>query len=69
MSEIFRYAHVNAAGLVVNCSVWDGVTEYDPGEGVTMVQVSEGVVAGPGWSYVDGEFVAPPEPEEEDIPS
>ena len=64
MSEVFRYAHVNPNGLVVNCSLWDGVTEYDAGEGITLVNVGD-VSCGPGWSYVDGEFIAPPEPEEE----
>lgn len=61
MSEIFRYAHVDGNGLIVNVSLWDGVTVFDPGEGVVLVEVGD-APCGPGWSYVDGEFVAPPEP-------
>lgn len=72
MNEVSRYAHVNIDGLVVNVSLWDGETPYDAGEGITLVNVDD-TPCGPGWTVVDGEFVAPPEPEEEepeeDIPS
>ena len=58
------YAHV-IDGKVVNTSVWDGVQEYTPPDGATMVPFptytdDEGVkrhIGGIGWDYVDGEFV------------
>jgi hypothetical protein len=50
------YAVVDTAtAKVVNVVVWDGVQDYQPGEGLEMV-----VLDGPGgidWDYVDGEFV------------
>jgi hypothetical protein len=63
MSEPVGYAHVRD-GKVVNVSLWDGVTAFDPGDGVTMVSLpyveQDGrrrYTAGIGWDYVDGEFV------------
>ena len=66
MSEISRYAHVNPDGLIVNCSVWDGVTEYDPGNDITLVRVPDGVRAGPGWIYDGTNWTAPPPVEDEE---
>lgn len=69
--SVYGYAHV-VGGVVVNVSLWDGVTSYDPGEGVEMVVLpystdENGTIrytAGIGWDYVDGEFVDNrPEPE------
>ena len=59
-----HYAHI-LDGVVVNVSVWDGSSAYNPGDGVTMVPLpyeinEEGDVlhtAGIGWSYVNNEFV------------
>jgi hypothetical protein len=49
-----NYAHI-VDGKVVNVSVWDGLTPYEPsGE---LVEIPEGVTAGIDWDYVDGEFV------------
>jgi hypothetical protein len=58
------YAHV-VDGKVVNTSVWDGVSDYTPRDGATMVPLptftdDEGVdryYGGIGWDYTDGEFV------------
>lgn len=60
-----RYAVVDGDGVVVNTVVWDGVQEFDPGEGLTLVALpftedEDGVrryVGGIGWDYTDGEFV------------
>lgn len=49
-----RYAHIVEA-KVVNVSLWDGVTPWEPAEQV--VEIPEGVTAGPDWDYIDGEFV------------
>ena len=73
MSEPTGYAHVQD-GVVVNVSLWDGVTDYTPPEGVTMVPLpftvdDEGerrYQGGIGWDYIDGEFVDNrPEPEDD----
>jgi hypothetical protein len=55
------YAHIEN-GIVTNISRWDGVTPYDPGDGVTMVVADEN--ARIGGTY-DGSFhfVEPPAPE------
>jgi hypothetical protein len=49
-----RYAHI-VNGVVVNVSLWDGESTWTPAEEV--VEIPEGVYAGIGWDYVDGEFV------------
>lgn len=46
-------------GKVVNVIVYDGVAEYDPGDGFTLVRIPEGSGAGIGWTYDKGEFVPP----------
>jgi len=60
-----RYALVDADGLVVNAIAWDGVTEFDPGEGITVVKIPDGVGAGPGWTYDGTNWTAPPVEDEE----
>lgn len=49
-----KMAHI-VDGTVANVSLWDGVTPWTPAEEV--VEIPEGVTAGPGWDYVGGEFV------------
>jgi hypothetical protein len=58
------YAHV-IDGKVVNMSVWDGVQDYTPPDGATMVETPHYLdedgepraTVGIGWDYVDGEFI------------
>lgn len=45
-------------GLVVNAIVWDGETPCET-DG-QKVALPDG--AGIGWTYSDGQFIAPPEP-------
>ncbi|MEX0668185.1 MAG: hypothetical protein WD061_00380 [Candidatus Saccharimonadales bacterium] len=59
-----RYAVVDKSGNVTNVIVWDGKTAYTPPEGTELIEV-EGV-AGPGWTYKDGEFIAPVEETEDE---
>jgi len=47
-------------------SLWDGVTEYDPGNDITLVRVPDGVRAGPGWIYDGTNWTAPPPVEDEE---
>lgn len=47
---------------VVNIVEWDGTASWQPPEGCQAVPLTEG---GIGWSYINGQFVPPPEPEPE----
>ena len=60
-----RYALVDADGLVVNAIVWDGETKFDPGEGLTVAKIPDGIGAGPGWTYDGTNWIAPPAEDEE----
>ena len=48
------YAHI-VNGKVVNMSLWDGKSDWQPAEEV--VEIPEGVTAGIDWDYVNGEFI------------
>jgi hypothetical protein len=48
------YAHI-VDGKVVNVSLWDGESAWEPAEEV--VEIPKNVTAGIDWDYVDGEFV------------
>lgn len=50
----------SSTGIVENLILWDGVTDWSPPEGCIAIETD---IAQIGWSYVDGEFIAPPEPE------
>lgn len=60
-----RYAQI-IDGVVVNVILWDG--ETDLGLDGELVNVDD-TPCGPGWTVVDGEFVAPPDPPEEALES
>lgn len=57
------YALVNN-GLVVNTVLWDGVQEVDfesmYGKGVIAIEIKDGEVVSPGYSYKDGVYTPPP---------
>jgi len=60
-----RYAVIDVVTLlVVMVVIWDGAEEWDPEEGFIAVKSD---VAQIGYSYVDGEFTAPPPPEIEPL--
>jgi hypothetical protein len=60
-----RYAHIDPTGLVVNVSLWDGVTPYTEPNGHTLHKLDEGSPVGPGWTLTGQTFnPPPPEPEE-----
>ncbi|EHP7413747.1 tail fiber assembly protein [Salmonella enterica] len=52
-------------GVVVNTIVYDGEAELDIFDNQQLVHIGdkEAVSPGIGWSYSNGEFTAPPEPE------
>lgn len=69
-----RYAVIDENNALINVIVWDGVTPYDPGPGLSLVIINEGVSYGPGWIY-DPEtqtFIdptpPPPPPPEDPVP-
>ncbi len=45
-------------GLVVAVAIWDGVTPWAPDGQVVKITGD----AWTGWTYANGEFIAPPEP-------
>jgi hypothetical protein len=47
-------AHI-VDGVVVDVSLWDGVTKWKPLD--EIAEIPEGSGAGIGWDYIDGEFV------------
>lgn len=55
-------------GYVFNAIVWDGPGEngendLDFGEGVTYHRIEDDEGVGIGWTYSEGKFTPPPEPE------
>jgi hypothetical protein len=73
-----RYAVVNADGLVVNVVLWDGTSEFDAGDGMTLVDLPyrmdtdddgaeyQQYLAGLGWTYDGTNWTPPPEPESDE---
>jgi hypothetical protein len=55
------YAIIDSTSTVINVIVWDGLPPWTPPEGCIAVVVPANSSAGIGWTYVDGEFIAPPE--------
>ncbi len=51
----------NETGLCVNAVVWDGVSEYNPGEGLSMEIIPAGSQAWLGWVRVGVESWILPE--------
>jgi hypothetical protein len=46
-----KYAIVDSNNIVVNVIVWDGVTPYNPGPNMTLINIPEGVDCAGGWIY------------------
>jgi hypothetical protein len=57
------YAVIDTTTTVINIVIWDGQPPWEPGDGQIAVVIPENSSAGIGWTYVDGGFIAPPEPE------
>ena len=54
-----------ATGEVNNVTLWDGVAEWQPPEGLTCIEVTNlERIPTPEWTYVDGEFIPPVIPQE-----
>lgn len=62
-AEVKTYAIIEqSTGLVVNVSVWDGESDWQPDPGYIAVMSETAQI---GWTYKDGEFTPPPPTEAE----
>lgn len=50
-----RYVIIGQDGIVTNSVIWDGVSSYNPGEGLIIVQSDTGGIAD---KYLDGIFIS-----------
>jgi hypothetical protein len=74
-----KYAVVNADGVVVNVVLWDATSDFDAGDGMTLVSLPfkmatdddgaeyQQYFAGPGWTYDGTDWIAPPPAEDEEL--
>jgi hypothetical protein len=44
----------------MDIALWDGLTPWAPPEDLTAIAIPDGLRVCPGWSYAEGQFVAPP---------
>lgn len=58
-----NYAIIDDTNTVINAVVWDGLPPWTPSQGCMAVAIPKGNSAGIGWTYVNGQFIAPPQPE------
>ena len=56
-----NYAIIDSTSTVINVVVWDGKPPWQPPQDCSAMVIPEDSSAGIGWTYVDGEFIAPPE--------
>jgi hypothetical protein len=55
-----KYAIINVEGLVVNAIEWDDATLWNPPAEHMALPLLDG---GIGWTFADGQFIPPSEPE------
>jgi hypothetical protein len=55
-----RYAMVDSEGLVTNICEWDGVSEWENPEGITLIKCDDFDPAEPNGTYIDGKFKPAP---------
>lgn len=46
-----RYAVIDSNNYVVNIALWDGVSEWSPGPGLSLIQLQEDQFVDIGWTY------------------
>lgn len=70
MSEPLRYLlYRQVDGVCVNVVLWDGQTNFDPGEGLALELIPAGSRAWIGWARsTDGSWVEPPPPDPVEAP-
>jgi hypothetical protein len=62
-----KYLTLNTDGLVINVIIWDGTTPYNPGQGDTLIALTDAPQgAWTGWTYINGVWTPPPAPPDTD---
>jgi hypothetical protein len=56
-----NYAVIDSSNTVINIVVWDGLPPWTPPQDCIAVVLPEDSNVSIGWTYVNGEFIAPPE--------
>jgi len=64
-----NYAIIDSTNTVINVVVWDGKPPWTPPDGCIAVAIPKGSSAGIDWSYNNGEFSAPPQPDPPEPPA
>lgn len=59
------YALIDSNQIVTSIIVWDGKNDWTAPPGLTAVKLPKRYEVGIGWSYVNGTFVEPTQPEEQ----
>lgn len=54
-----RWLELNADGVVVNISVWDGVAPYSPAGIEQLLTCEDNAGVSFGWQLIDGVWQAP----------
>lgn len=62
-----RWLELNADGVVINVSIWDGVSPYTPAGVAQLLPCADNVGVSFGWKIVDGMWQAPPVETTEEI--
>lgn len=55
-----RYVIIDAAGAVINATLWDGLSDWTPGSGLSAIPSDEAQI---GWTYDGQTFSSPAAPE------
>jgi hypothetical protein len=62
-----RWLELNADGVVINISIWDGVSPYTPAGVAQLLPCADNVGVSYDWKIVDGLWQAPPVETTEEI--
>lgn len=54
-----RWLELNADGVVINVSIWDGVSPYTPAGVAQLLPCEDNPGVSFGWKIVDGMWQAP----------
>ena len=54
-----RWLELNADGIVINISIWDGISQYNPAGVAQLLPCDENPDVSFGWKIVDGMWEAP----------
>lgn len=58
-----KYLAVDQDGLIHNIVAWDGISPYQPDEGISLIPVDEATVVSPGDSWDGANVIFAPTPE------